>query len=152
MSALNSVNTWDYNCGPQGGNPIDLDYRAVWGDDGTLTIQRNQLRSISYSMRCWNSLDGWIQVSDQQSLPVPTSQPHTFGGVKFYYAFARNNVGLYWTRRYIIEATIVVVYGPNQHIVDEEVITTVNGCFTKNDPNYIEIYPGCIPPDEGCEP
>lgn len=83
-------------------------------------------------------------------LPSPTSDPYTFTGVSHHHAFAKNVTNLYWGKRYIMTGKIVVVYG-NPVIFDEEVITTVNGCFRKFDPHYEEVFQGCIPPNVACE-
>jgi len=89
MSELNSSNNWIYNCGKE-----DFDYRAVWGNGGDLTIQRENLRSIAYFVRGYTAVNGWG--SDQQktqTLPNPTSQPHTFTGVLSLIAFKPTDMG-----------------------------------------------------------
>jgi hypothetical protein len=144
--SLISTNTWDYNCGSKN----DLDYRVIWGIDGELTIQRNYLRSITFSLLCWNSIDGWVERNKTLTLPSPTSNPYTFSGVHHFHAFAKGVTNLNWGKRYKMTGKIVVLHG-NQIIVDEKVVTTVNGCFRMNDPYYEEYFSGCIPPDVVCE-
>jgi hypothetical protein len=151
MSELNSTNQWIYHCGVDPNRPRDLDYRVIWGNNGTLTIQRNYLRKIIYKMQAYNPKEGWVEKSDQRVLASPTSEPVTFENVLFLYPFALGETENYWGRPYTIKGLITVVHGPDNLVVDEEVITTVNGCFTMRDPNYFEYYQGCILPDVGCE-
>lgn len=62
---LNSSNTWDWNCGSKN----DLDYRIIWGSNGSLTIQRNYLRKIIYALDCWNEINGRVQKSSTIDYP-----------------------------------------------------------------------------------
>ncbi len=147
MPELNSQNTWDWNCGSKN----DLDYRIIWGNNGTLTIQRILLRSITYIMRCWNPIDGWIEKSISKSPPAPTSEPYTFDGIHHYHAIGKRVAHQYWGKSYTMIGTLVVIHGHEGALIDEDVVTTVGGCFTRNDPHYVEVFQGCIPPDVICE-
>ncbi len=143
---LNSSNTWDWNCGSKN----DLDYRIIWGSNGGLTIQRNYLRKIIYALDCWNEIDGRVQKSSTIELPSPTSLPQTFPGVSQHYCFARGAANLYWAKYYTMTGKLVIISG-NRILVDEEVITTVNGCFSGLDPNFADdVFPGCTPPHVEC--
>lgn len=142
---LSSTNDWVWNCGSKN----DLDYRVYWGNNGTLTIQRPYLRSIHYTLRGWNPRDGWVTKSHSSVLPTPTSNPHTFNNVALTYAFARQQAHLYWGLGYILKGEITVKYGPDDAIAEEEVITSITGCFRGSDPHYFDYF-GCQPPDVGC--
>lgn len=45
MGQYNNINTWTYNCGKE-----DLDYRAIWGDGGSLIVHVPNLIMIRFSI------------------------------------------------------------------------------------------------------
>jgi len=143
---LNSFNAWDYHCPPPS-NPQgyrDFDYRIIWGNDGSLTIQRENLIGIKFSANCWNTRDGWMQMSAERMLSNPTSQSHTFSGVFLFTLFGRNQTELYWGARYQINSKLEVLHSNGEII---EIITTkVEGCLKKFDLHYDpSVYPNCTP-------
>ncbi len=143
MPDLNSINQWIWNCGKN-----DFDARVIWGNNGTITIQRSQLRGIRYTLRHWNHPDGWREKSNSQMLSLPTSDPHTFQDVSQVDHFAKRTTQQYWGKPFIIIGILVILWGyPDP---EEEMITNVNGCFTRNDPYYYNEY-NCTPPDVMCE-
>ena len=149
---LQSTNQWLANCNDnQGGleNIKDLDYRVYWGNNGTITIKRHNLIEITNIMKAWNSIDGWIERSHNQTLPEPVEE-HTFNNVSDVYAFAKNNTLNYFGRRYIITDILKIKYGDPPGEIEETHTNTVNGCFRRNDPFYFPFYP-CTPPDISCE-
>jgi hypothetical protein len=153
MEQFQSNNRWAYNCGLEGQTqPKDLDYMVWWGDfdgpnKGKLTLTRNQLRGITFYLRGWNMLDGWIAVSSSNILVQPTNEPYIFSDVAKAYAFAKGKTNAYWGLRYIIEGILITRHGDEQNIVDEEHSTVVRGTFTRGDSYYYEFFTGCIPPD-----
>lgn len=50
-----------------------------------------------------------------------------------------------------MEGKLIIKYGDPPGEIGEIIVTTVNGCFRRDDPNYEEFYGGCIPPDVNCE-
>ncbi|MBX2974802.1 MAG: hypothetical protein KF721_01625 [Ignavibacteriaceae bacterium] len=100
MGQYNSNNKWVYNCAKE-----DLDYRAEWGINGSLTVHVTNLKAIRYTMWGWNSRDGWVQSGPiEQTLEQTTSQPYIFNNVSLAQAIGgANTAHLYWNRRYKIE-------------------------------------------------
>lgn len=143
MENLNSTNTWVYNCGAR-----DFDYQATWGNGGTLTIQRNYLRSIRFYVKGYNPIKGWIQSGTTiVNLPTPTSDPYTFHNVASVASFVKGeDPNQYFCQSYKIESTSVIYHG--REIIDEEHFTTVEGYFREDDPNYNKI-PAC--PEIECD-
>jgi len=147
-----STNQWIANCNDnQGGldNIKDLDYRVYWGNNGTITIQRHNLIEITYLMKAWNSIDGWIERSHTQTLPQPVEE-HTFNNVSDIYAFAKNNTLSYFGKKYIITGILKIKFGDPPGEIEEIYTTTVNGCFRRYDPHYYNKF-GCTPLDISCE-
>ena len=134
---------------PSGFN--DFDYRIIWGNQGTIKIQRPFLRKIKYYLRCWNSKDDWVERENEQVVNPPTSLKHTFYQVTLLKDFTRNTTNEYRGRRYIMEGKIEIYYGETPGETIDVVVTTVSGCLRRYDPHYEEIYSGCIPVDIPCE-
>jgi len=106
---LSSDNTWVWNCS-SGIN--DLDYRIIWGNHGTLTIQRLNLLKIEIFVNFWNSKDGWVNETATRTVNNgPTSDPYTFNQVYLVDDFARHIADQYWGVRYTMEGKIKVYYG-----------------------------------------
>ncbi len=144
MSEFSSVNTWDWNC--KGKN--DLDYRAEWGIGGTVTIQRNFLRSITFKIIAWNEKDGQVELSSTKSYSPPTSETQTLQTVFQAIPFAKGIADEYWGVDYWIKGVFTIISG-SPEAIDEETITTVQGVFIGGDANYnCEIFPECHPPAE----
>lgn len=144
-----STNQWIANCDDESGDAKDLDYRVWWGNNGKLTVTRNNLIEIEYTMRAWNSKDGWFEETSTQTLEQPTDR-HTFNLVAHAQAFGAGDLNRYWTRRYIIEGILKIRYGTPPGEIEDIYTTTVNGCFRQKDPHYFPKYP-CTPPDVACE-
>lgn len=144
MSQLNSINTLAWHCPP---SKNDLDYRVIWGNNGTITIQRTNLIGIKFYMKAWNTLDGWIEIQSETILENPTSDPKTFTSVGKFYSFALGEGnGRYKGYPYKIEGKIEVIYGNVNSPSIDTVITIVEGCFRDGDPHYEDtLYPGCPP-------
>lgn len=141
---FSSTNQWIYNCGKR-----DFDYRVYWGNNGTITIRRHNLIEIEYTMKAWNSKDGWTEETKKQTLPEPTEE-HTFYAVGCLDAFGLNDVSSYWGRRYIISGTLKIRFCDPPGEIEEIYTTTVNECFRRYDPHYYDYY-GCTPQDIQCE-
>ncbi len=147
-----STNQWIANCSDNNGGLDlikDLDYRVYWGNEGTITIKRHNLIGITYIMKVWNSIDGWIERSHTQTLPQPVEE-HTFNNVSDIYAFAKNNTLNYFGKSYIITGILKIKFGDPPGEIEEVYTTTVNGCFRRNDPHYFRFF-DCTPPDIPCE-
>lgn len=147
-----STNQWIANCDDnQGGleRIKDLDYRVYWGNLGTITIKRHNLIEITYIMKAWNSIDGWIEETRKQTLPQPVEE-HTFNNVSHVKAFAGENTLNYFGKRYTITGILKIKFGDPPGEIEEIYSTTVNGCFRRYDPHYYPFYP-CTPPEVLCE-
>jgi hypothetical protein len=147
MSYLEGKFQWAWNCGSK--NDIDVFY--LWGDKGTLTIQRQYLRKIIYRWRFCNQRDGWIEESRTFELPQPTSDPYTFPiEVAFHNHLGVNMADQYWGRKYKVETMLYILSGYDEIILDEEYPNTTTGRFRRGDPNYnpAEWQKDCNPPDE----
>jgi hypothetical protein len=148
MSYLEGKFEWTWNC-PPGKDDIDVFY--LWGDKGTLTIQRQYLRKIIYSWRFCNQRDGWIEETRTFELPQPTSDPYTFPiEVAFHNHLGEDMADQYWGRKYKIETFLTIISGLEEEILDEDYYGIAIGCFRRDDSNFEDRFI-CEPPEIQCE-
>jgi hypothetical protein len=148
MSELNSINKWIWNC------EKDLDYQIRWGENSVITIQRNLLRRVTFSLLGWNPNDGWLSKSKAFTYSPPTSEPVTFPDNGLVHDFgSKETFNKYWGKTYVIEGVLMIVHGPSENIEVEDHVSTVSGCFRGSDPNYNHFFAICpYPPEVPCEP
>ncbi len=130
MSEFSSINTWDWNC--NGKN--DLDYRAEWGAAGTISIQRNYLRSVTFKIIAWNEKDGQVEVSSFKNYDPPTSETQILDTVFLAIPFAKGVAEEYWGVGYWIKGEFTIISGFPE-LIDEQTTTTVQGIFIGGDAN-----------------
>ena len=144
MSILNPTCYWTYNCGAK-----DYDLFATWGN---LTIQRNYLRYVRFSLFIWTNVDGWM-TKTQTHTPInaPSSATFTFFG-QLGKSWCKGTPGCnetYFGQIYKFHTLVEIMYGENNHNlnIDEFFFNSnsvsTNLKFCKTDPFYSETHSSC---------